>query len=128
MATYIGYKKASVLGGIFATLGVVLPSFILIFIISLFLDKFMTNEYVNYAFLGINAAVSFIIIKTGINLFIKMKKNVISIISFLLVFSLLIIFEILSISLSSIIYIVIGGVVGIIYYAFIVKEAGDSKC
>lgn len=127
MATYIGYKKASILGSVFATFGVVLPSFAIIFIISLFLDKFMTNEYVKYAFYGINAAVSFIIIKTGVNLLIKLKKDVVSISLFTIVFVLMIVFEILSISLSSIIYIIIGGLIGIIYYSLVKVKEGDSK-
>lgn len=127
MATYIGYKKASILGSVFATFGVVLPSFAIIFIISLFLDKFMTNEYVKYAFYGINAAVSFIIIKTGVNLLIKLKKDVVSISLFTIVFILMIVFEILSISLSSIIYIIIGGLIGIIYYSLVKVKEGDSK-
>ena len=127
MATYIGYKKASILGSVLATFGVVLPSFSIIFIISLFLDKFMTNEYVKYAFYGINAAVSFIIIKTGVNLLIKLKKDVVSISLFTIVFILMIVFEILGISLSSIVYIIIGGLIGIIYYSLVKVKEGDSK-
>ena len=46
MATYVGYKKRRILGSAAATLGVVLPSFIIIFIISLFLEDFMSNKYV----------------------------------------------------------------------------------
>ena len=46
MATYIGYLKGKVLGSIAATIGVVLPSLIIIFIISLFFDAFLANEYV----------------------------------------------------------------------------------
>ena len=46
MATYIGYLKGKVLGSIAATIGVVLPSLIIIFIISLFFDAFIANKYV----------------------------------------------------------------------------------
>ena len=63
MATFIGYKKKGVLGSALSTLGVVLPSFIIIYVISLFLEQFMNNQYVKYAFYGINAAVSFLILK-----------------------------------------------------------------
>ena len=62
MATYVGYKKGKILGSIMATLGVVLPSVIIIFIISLFLNEFMSIKYVKYAFYGINSAVAFLII------------------------------------------------------------------
>ena len=63
MATYIGYKRKKVLGSLFSTLGVVLPSFIIIFIISLFIEEFMSFKIVKYAFVGINVGVSFLIIK-----------------------------------------------------------------
>ena len=76
MATFVGYKRKGILGSAFATLGVVLPSFIIIFIISMFADAFKQNEYVKYAFSGIKAAVAFLILKTGINMLIKMKKKV----------------------------------------------------
>jgi chromate transporter len=52
-STYIGYKKAGFLGSLFATIGVCIPSFVIIFIISLFLDAFLKLTYVAYAFKGI---------------------------------------------------------------------------
>ena len=58
-ATYIGYKTAGVLGSIVCTLGVVLPSFIIIFTISLFFDAFLELKVVKYAFKGIQACVPF---------------------------------------------------------------------
>ena len=61
-STYIGYKCAGFFGAFFATLGVVLPSLIIIFCISLFFDKFMSLTYVRYAFYGISACVVFFIL------------------------------------------------------------------
>jgi chromate transporter len=129
MATFIGYKKKGVLGSTLATLGVVLPSFIIIFIISLFLEQFMSNQYVKYAFYGINAAVSFLILKAGINLFIKLEKKVLPILTFVIVCTILLVFEVLAINLSSIILIVIGGLIGIVYYGVIQnkKKEGDVE-
>lgn len=129
MATFIGYKKKGVLGSTLATLGVVLPSFIIIFIISLFLEQFMSNQYVKYAFYGINAAVSFLILKAGINLFIKLEKKVLPILTFIIVCIILLVFEVLAINLSSIIFIVIGGLIGIVYYGVIQnkKKEGDVE-
>ena len=117
MATYIGYKRCKILGSIFATLGVVLPSLIIIFIISLFLEKFLEFKLVKYAFNGINAAVAFLIVKTGITMLFKIEKRPLPIISFIIVFSLMILFEIFAITFSSIYFILIGGVIGIIYYS-----------
>ncbi len=122
MATYVGYTKKKILGSVLATLGVVLPSFIIIFIVSLFLQQFLEFKYVRYAFSGINAAVAFLIIKTGLSLFKKMDKKLVSIICFIIVFSLLIVLEILTIKFSSIYFILIGGLVGIIYYSINVRK------
>lgn len=122
MATYIGYKKGKALGSVIATLGVVLPSFIIIYLISLFLEKFMEFKVVKYAFVGINAAVAFLIIKTGFSLLMKLEKKVLPIITFSVVFILMILFEIFVIDFSSIYYIIIGGILGIIYYAIMAPK------
>ena len=122
MATYIGYKRGKVLGSLFATLGVVLPSFIVIFIISLFLKQFMEIKYVQYAFAGINSAVAFLIVKTGVNMLKKIERKPLPIISFILVFTLMVVFDILAIKFSSIYFILIGGVIGIIYYSITFKK------
>ncbi len=127
MATYIGYKQKKVLGSVFSTIGVVLPSFIIILIISYFIEQFMTIKVVKYAFVGINVGVSFLILKTGINMFKKIEKKFIPILMFILVFLLLILFEILAVKLSSIIYILVGGLIGIIYYTVANKNKEEVK-
>ncbi len=117
MATYVGYKLFKIIGGIIATIAVVLPSFIIIFIISIFLDQFMALKIVQYAFVGINSAVAFLIIKTGFTMLFKIEKKFLPIISFIIVFSLIIVFEILSFKFSSVYFIIISGFIGIIYYS-----------
>lgn len=114
LATYIGYKKKGVIGSICATLGVVIPSFVIIFIISLFLDKFIDNRYVAYAFTGIKCAVAFLILKAGINMFKKLPKNILWLSMFTSIFILLLIFELYSVNFSSVFLILIGGIIGII--------------
>lgn len=115
-ATYIGYKISGVLGSFFATLGVVLPSFIIIFVISLFYEQFMELEYVRYAFLGIQACVPFIIITAGIKMLIGAKKTPFNIVITSVVIVLMVLFSLLSIKFSSIYYILIGGVIGVVTY------------
>ena len=83
------------------------------------------NKYVQYAFVGINCAVAFLIIKTAIEMFIKLKKNFITITIFALAFILLVIFEIFSISVSSIYFILVGGIIGIIIHA--IKVSKENK-
>lgn len=114
MATYIGFQKGKILGSIFATLGVVLPSFIIIFIISLFLNKFLENQYVANAFVGIKCAVAFLILKAGINLFKKMKKCIWQLTVFSIVLVSMILLELFSKNFSSIYLIIMGGIIGIV--------------
>lgn len=57
MATYAGYTTAGIPGALVATLSLVLPSFLIILIISGFLTKFRSNRYVNSGFYGIRAGV-----------------------------------------------------------------------
>jgi chromate transporter len=129
MATFVGYKRKGILGSAFATLGVVLPSFIIIFIISMFADAFKQNEYVKYAFSGIKAAVAFLFLKTGINMLIKMKKNVFNIIAFSAVLILMIVFELFAVSFSAIYFILAGGILGILLFSVlnIGKKEEQSK-
>lgn len=67
-ATFIGYKRKGVWGGIFATSGVVMPSFIIITIIAALLSEYMDNEFVLHAFAGIRIAVCALIIGTVVKL------------------------------------------------------------
>ncbi len=71
MATFVGSDQAGVLGSICATLGVVLPSFIIILIIAIISGKFLKNKYVQRALKGIKAVVLGLIISTGLVFVIK---------------------------------------------------------
>ena len=115
-ATYIGYKMGGVLGSVFATLGIVLPSFIIILTISLFFDAFLEIKWVSYAFRGIQACVSFLILKAGLKMFKGLKKSVLNVILFTLTIVCLVAFSLFAVSFSSIFYILIGGVVGLTVY------------
>ena len=115
-ATYIGYKIRGFFGSFFATLGVVLPSFIIIFIISLFFDKFLSLTYVEYAFRGIQACVAFLILSAGIKMFKHLKKTVFNILLTTLTVVIMTIFSLFAVNFSSIFYILIGGVVGLSFF------------
>ena len=56
MATYAGYQSAGILGGIIATLGLIAPAIIIIFIVARILDAFKDNKYVKGAFYGLRPA------------------------------------------------------------------------
>lgn len=117
MATYIGFKQKKILGSILTTLGVVLPSIIIIVALSYIYEAFMSNMYVKYAFVGIKCAVSILIIKAGINMIKKMKKNVINIIVLVIVCLLMFSMELFNFSFSSIFTIIAGGIIGLIVFS-----------
>lgn len=71
MATFIGTSQAGILGALTATLGVVLPSFIIILIIAKWLHRFSDNKYVAWAMKGIQPIVVGLIAATAISLIIK---------------------------------------------------------
>lgn len=115
-ATYVGYKISGVLGSVFATLGVVLPSFTIIFIISLFFDSFLKIKWVGYAFNGIQACVAFLILSAGIKMFKKLKKTLFNYILLFVTITCLVVFSLFAVDFSTIFYILIGGFIGILVY------------
>ncbi len=77
-ATFVGYRTAGVLGSACATLGVVLPSFVIILTISGILREFQDNVYVQYAFRGIRAGVLALIVKAMWGMYKKCPKGAVS--------------------------------------------------
>lgn len=127
-ATYIGYKTAGVMGSAFATLGVCLPSFIIIYIISLFFDAFLKLKFVQYAFLGIRACVVYLIASAGFKLLKGLKSGVLPKIIFISVFILMTAFSIFAIKFSTVFYILISGTLALIIYliGIIAKKEGKK--
>ncbi len=74
-ATFVGYRTAGFIGACLATLGVVLPSFLIISLISLVLHHFQEFRAVKYAFMGIRAAVLALILKALWSMFKAAKKG-----------------------------------------------------
>ena len=74
-ATFVGYRACGVLGSVAATLGVVLPSFVIIFAISFVLRQFQEIKAVQYAFHGIRAGVLALLCKALWGMYKKNKKN-----------------------------------------------------
>ncbi len=68
-ATFIGYNKKGILGGICATLGIVFPSIIIILLIANFLEAFASNPMIQHALAGIRIAVCVLILNAVIKLF-----------------------------------------------------------
>ena len=74
-ATYTGYRKAGFLGALMTTTGVVVPSFLVICLISTFLDHFLEITVVSNAFQGIKIAVGILILNAAITMIRKMQKK-----------------------------------------------------
>lgn len=126
MATYLGYKKGGILGSLIATLGVSIPSIVIIILISLILNQFEDNIYVKYAFTGINVSVTILIVTSGLAMCKNMKKNVLTIILFSLVLLSVVLINFFNQSFSSIYYILIGIALGIVIY-FIQRFKNKEK-
>ena len=115
-ATYIGFKVGGVFGSAMATLGVCLPSFSVIYVISLFFDAFLEIKYVQYAFKGIQVCVTYLILSAGIKMLKGLEKNALNMILFIGVAACMIVLALFGRSISSIIYILGGGAVGLCAY------------
>ena len=113
-ATFIGYKLGRFWGSVFATLGVILPSFIIISLIALVFNNFMEIAIVAAAFKGIRVCVVLLIFFAGMRLLKKMEKNVFNWITFGLVAICTVLFSLFSIDFSSIYFIIIFGIISII--------------
>ena len=74
-ATFVGYKREKVLGGIFSTLGMVTPSLVIITAIAACLNQFMDNVWFQHAIMGIRGVVCALLINTALNLGKKSLKN-----------------------------------------------------
>ena len=74
-ATFVGYKTAGVMGSFCATLGVVMPSFIIISLIAVLLSEFATLKPVVYAFYGIRAGVLALVTKSLWTMYKKAPKG-----------------------------------------------------
>lgn len=74
-ATFVGYRTCGVLGSVCATLGVVLPSFVIIYAISFVLRQFQELKAVQYAFQGIRAGVLALLCKALWGMYQKNTKN-----------------------------------------------------
>ena len=115
-STYVGYKRMGFLGALVATLGMCLPSFIIIYIISLFFDAFLSFEIVGYAFRGIQIGVIYIILSAGFKMFKGMKKTFFNLSVIWTVLVLMVTCSLFAVNFSTVFYILISGIVGIVVY------------
>ena len=122
-ATFIGYKVGKLFGAMCATLGLVLPSLIIIILISLVIDWFLGLEYVAYAFMGIRCAVAILIFNAAIKIYKKIEKRYLTYILLLIGLAITILIP----SISSIYVLLFGGVVAGVEFLIATKIAKKKQ-
>lgn len=126
MATFVGYKQAGLLGAVAATIGIVLPSFLIIFFLSSVLDALLKYPLVQNLFRGIRVAVPILILDAGFNMIKKMKKKplpcAIVIVSMVLMF----LISLFSIRFSSIALMLIAGAVSLCAFLIGRRKGADT--
>ncbi len=113
VSTFIGYKQKGVIGGCVATLGMIMPSLLIIMLIAAVLAKYMHNAYLGYAFAGIRVAVTALIADTLLGLWKKGVKDKWAFAIFLVSAALL-----LWLNLSAVWIVVLASAAGIGIYKF----------
>ena len=125
-ATFIGFKNAGIIGSIIATLGICIPSFVIIYAISLFFDAFLSLTLVAYAFKGIQICVVYLILSTGLKMLKQMKKTKFNIIIILITLICMVVLSLFAVKFSTIFYILISGTLGVVVY-FLGKLKKEEK-
>ena len=115
-ATYIGYKNSGMIGSMIATLGICIPSFVIIYAISLFFDAFLSLTLVAYAFKGIQICVVYLILTAGLKMLKQMKKTTFNMIIISITLICMIVFSLFAVKFSTIFYILISGACGVAVY------------
>lgn len=115
-ATYVGYKKGKLPGAILATLGVAIPSFLIIFAISMFLEGFLEIVWIARAFQGIKIAVGILILDAAIKMIGKMEKKPLQVGILLGSFVVIMLINVLKLHLSSIVVMLTAALVSVAFF------------
>ena len=125
-STYAGYKKAGLPGAVAATLGMVLPSFVILLLISLFFENILAYPIIAKAFRGIRVAVSILILQAGFKMAKKMlnktKTKVSSLFFLAFFFTVSLCLTLFDLRISTIWLIIAAGTAGFFLYGFRRKE------
>ena len=126
VATYIGYKLKGVFGAVIATVGMCLPSFVIMYLVSLFYEQFMEITLVAAAFKGIQICVVYLIASAGLKMLKKMKKTPLNITVFTVTCVGMILCTLFDIHISSVWFIFAAGVLGLSVF-FIKKRKAKGE-
>ena len=115
-ATFVGYKQKGFRGAIAGTLGMILPSFVIIFVISVFLDRFLEITWIAHAFQGIKIAVGILIVDAAVKMIKKMQKKALPLTIMICAFAAELLISILSVRISSIVLMLTAGFVSLVIF------------
>lgn len=125
-ATYIGYRLAGVAGAAAATIAVCLPSFCVIYLISLFFERFLSFALVQAAFCGVKACVVYLILTAGVRILRALEKNAFALAIAGTVFAAMVAASVFAVRFSSVWCILACGAAGVAAY-LIRRVRGGGK-
>ena len=111
MAVLIGYRVSGFMGAVFSALGVIMPPFVAIILLAMFLTRLDNNEIVNHIFLGVRAALAAMILLSAVKLAKQALKSRLAQAIAIFGFIAMVFFE-----MNAILLVVIGAVVGLAAY------------
>lgn len=129
-STFVGYRQKGFAGAAAATFGMVLPSFVIIYLISMFLDNFLEITLIANAFKGIKAAVGILILDAGFRMIKKMQKRPMPLVIMSCSCIAMLLLNIFSWDFSSVALILIAGTVSLVLFFTCGKEVrkgGEEK-
>ena len=115
-SVYVGYRIMGFKGALSATLGAVLPSFLIILLIAAYFIQFRDNQIVERVFLGIRPAIVALILAAVYKMWIKTKRTYLKF--FVAIGT---IFIIIFLGISPVWVVIAGALVSVIYHKFILK-------
>ena len=121
-ATYVGYKQKGIAGAAAATIGMAVPSLVIIFLISLFLDRFLEIRWVASAFRGIKLAVGILILDAAVRMIRKMPKKPFPVTVTACAFTAMLLINIFAVRVTSIMLMLVAGLIGLVVFL-----AGKAK-
>ena len=124
-ATYVGYKRGGIPGSIVATVAMVIPSFVIIYLISTVLNNFLEIVWVANAFRGIKVGVGLLIFNVAITMLKKMKPKPMPRIIAGCAFAAMLTINFLSLKISSITLLLAAGAVSLGIFLF--HQKGGSR-
>ena len=119
-ATFVGYRQKGFVGALVATLGMTLPSFGIIYLISMFLDDFLDIAWIANAFQGIKIAVGLLILDVALTMLKKARKKRITDVIMMCSFGAMLSIDLFALRFSTIALLLVAGIVSLLL--FVVQE------